>query len=206
MCDSLAKSIILATANSLAPLAKTGRPRVSHELLLDQFIRVLRTGTTWRDVKGIDFRTAHRHFLRWAREGIFEAAYRRLHTLARRRRRDGSYLAIDTSFVKNVFGIDAVGRNPTDRGRKATKVVALVDDQGLPHRLGFLPANISDFRVLPSIIPFPASERGNRVYADKGFDSSAIREEIQKAGFIPRVARRRTVTTAERRREVLRNS
>ena len=41
MCDSLAKSIILATANSLAPLAKTGRPRVSHELLLDQFIRVL---------------------------------------------------------------------------------------------------------------------------------------------------------------------
>jgi len=142
MCDSLAKSIILATANSLAPLAKTGRPRVSHELLLDQFIRVLRTGTTWRDVKGIDFRTAHRHFLRWAREGIFEAAYRRLHTLARRRRRDGSYLAIDTSFVKNVFGIDAVGRNPTDRGRKATKVVALVDDQGLPHRLGLLPANI----------------------------------------------------------------
>ena len=58
MCDSLAKSIILATANSLAPLAKTGRPRVSHELLLYQFIRVIRTGTTWRDVKGIDFRTA----------------------------------------------------------------------------------------------------------------------------------------------------
>ena len=75
MCDSLAKSIILATANSLAPLAKTGRPRVSHELLLDQFIRVLRTGTTWRDVKGIDFRTAHRHFLRWAREGIFEPSH-----------------------------------------------------------------------------------------------------------------------------------
>ena len=67
--------------------------------------------------------------------------------------------------------------------------------QGLPHRLGFLPANIYDYRVLPSIIPFPTSERGNRVYADKGFDSSAIREEIQKAVFIPRVARRRTVTT-----------
>ena len=84
-------------------------------------------------------------------------------------------------------------------------MVALVDDQGLPHRLGFLPANISDYRVLPSIIPFPTSERGNRVYADKGFDSSAIREEIQKAGFIPRVARRRTVTTPweDRRRRVV---
>ena len=205
MCDSLAKSIILATANSLVPLAKTGRPRVSHELLLDQFIRVLRTGTTWRDVKGIDFRTAHRHFIRWAREGIFEAAFRRLHTLARRRRRDGSYLALDTSFVKNVFGIDAVGRNRTDRGRKATKIVALVDDQGLPHKLGFIPANISDYRVLPSVTPFPRSERGNRVYADKGFDSSAIREEIRKEGFVPRVARRRTVTTvwADRRRRVV---
>ena len=65
MCDSLAKSIILATANSLVPLAKTGRPRVSHELLLDQFIRVLRTGTTWRDVKGIDFDKCRRLILRY---------------------------------------------------------------------------------------------------------------------------------------------
>ena len=129
----------------------------------------------------------------------------RIHTLARRRRRDGSYLALDTSFVKNVFGIDAVGRNRTDRGRKATKIVALVDDQGLPHKLGFIPANISDYRVLPSVTPFPRSERGNRVYADKWFDSSAIREEIRKEGFVPRVARRRTVTTvwADRRRRVV---
>ena len=119
MCDSLAKSIILATANSLVPLAKTGRPRVSHELLLDQFIRVLRTGTTWRDVKGIDFRTAHRHFLRWAREGIFEAAYRRLHTLARRRRRDGSYLALSIHrSSKMCLELGATGQIEDERRRR----------------------------------------------------------------------------------------
>ena len=32
----------------------------------------------------------------------------------------------------------------SDRGRKASKVVAVVDERGLPHRLGFLPANVSD--------------------------------------------------------------
>ena len=97
-----------------------------------------------RDVRDVDFRTAHRHFILWARGGIFEKTYRRLLALCNRRKRDGTFLAIDTTFVKNVFGTDVLGRNPTDRGRKASKVVAVVDERGLPHRLGFLPANVTE--------------------------------------------------------------
>ena len=205
MGEKLVKSILLATANAFAPPEKMGRPRTDHGLLIDTFIRVLRTGMPWRDVRDVDFRTAHRHFILWARGGIFEKAYRRLLALCNRRKRDGTFLAIDTTFVKNVFGTDVLGRNPTDRGRKATKVVAVVDERGLPHRLGFLPANVSDYKVLHSVLPLPEDEKGCKVYADKGFDSDAIRNVIQDAGFEPRIPKRGSPATpwSERRRRVV---
>ena len=190
MEEKLVKSILLATANAFAPPEKLGRPRTDHGLLIDTFIRVLRTGMPWREVRDVDFRTAHRHFILWARGGIFEKTYRRLLALCNRRKRDGTFLAIDTTFVKNVFGTDVLGRNPTDRGRKASKVVAVVDERGLPHRLGFLPANVSDYKVLHSVLPLPKSEKGLKVYADKGFDSEAIRKVIMDAGFEPRIPKR----------------
>lgn len=205
MTDTILKTIILNTVTTLAPSAKVGRPHTSHATLLDEFIRILRTGAPWRDVKNVDFRTAHRNFIRWSRLGVFETAYRKLLRLVSHRRRDGSFLVIDTSFVKNVFGVDVVGRNPTDRGRKATKVVAVVDERGLPHRLGFLAANMSDFRTLSSVLPLPKRMRGSRVYADKGFDSREIRTIVRQSGFLPRVPRRGTPTPAwwERRRRVV---
>jgi putative transposase len=126
-------------------------------------------------------------------------------TLCRRRKRDGTFLAIDTTFVKNVFGTDVLGRNPTDRGKKATKVVAVVDERGLPHRLGFLPANISDYKVLHSVLPLPKGKKGRKLYADKGFDSEAIRNIITEAGLKPRIPKRGSPSTpwSERRRRVV---
>ena len=85
MEEKLVKSILLATANAFAPPEKLGRPRTDHGLLIDTFIRVLRTGMPWRDVRDVDFRTAHRHFILWARGGIFEKTYRRLLALCSRR-------------------------------------------------------------------------------------------------------------------------
>jgi transposase len=205
MSEKVIKTIILNIARTMVPSSKVGRPHKSHEDLLEQFLRILRTGAPWRDVRNIDFRTAHMHFIRWARLGVFESAYQKLLRLVRRPRRDRSFLVVDTTFVKNVFGTDVVGRNPTDRGRKATKMVALVDEKGLPHRLGFVPANMSDFRTVSSVLPLPKGKRGCRFYADKGFDSNEIRQAVRQSGLLPRVPRRGTPTPAwwERRRRVV---
>jgi len=48
----------------------------------------------------------------------------------RRSRYRARTVAVDTSFVKNVHGRDVLGRNPTDRGRNATKVSMLTDARG----------------------------------------------------------------------------
>ena len=48
----------------------------------------------------------------------------------RRSRHRARTVVVDTSFVKNVHGRDVLGRNPTDRGRNATKVSMLTDARG----------------------------------------------------------------------------
>jgi hypothetical protein len=55
---------------------------------------------------------------------------------------------VDTTFVKNVFGRNCVGWNPFDRGRKATKVSAVVDHKGIPLSYSFHRANKNDSRTL----------------------------------------------------------
>ena len=193
MMSALLRNTILLVASKRFPVHKVGRPRVEHSQLLDVFSRVLWTGMPWRAVTDMDFRTAHRHFITWARAGVFETAYRRLQRLARRRTRHGAYLALDTTFIKSVYGMDTIGPNPTDRGRMATKMVALVDQSGLPERIAFHPANVSDHKVIDGVLPAPDHARGLRMYADRGFDSKRARHLVQSHGLTPRIARRQVV-------------
>ena len=72
MTEKVLRTVILATAESLAPLKAQGRPRTAHSTLLDVFLAVLKTGMPWRHVQNMDFRTAHRHFMHWSRVGVFE--------------------------------------------------------------------------------------------------------------------------------------
>lgn len=68
---------------------------------------------------------------RWMKADLLPAAYKRLPRLDRRRRRP-RYRRVDSSVVKNFHGIECVGRKPTDRGRKATRLSAAADDTGVP--------------------------------------------------------------------------
>ena len=56
MEEKLVKSILLASANASAPPEKMGRPRTDHGLMIDTFIRVLRTVMPWRDVRDVPLR------------------------------------------------------------------------------------------------------------------------------------------------------
>ena len=51
---------------------------------------------------------------------------------------------IDTTMIKYVGGIDGLGRNPTDRGRLATKLSVIVDNARIPLSCEFFPANRND--------------------------------------------------------------
>ena len=104
---------------------------------------------------------------------------------------------VDTTFVKNVYGKDVVGRNPTDRGRFATKVSLLTDSQGTPLCSVFHKANKNDSQTLKHLL-----ETANRktnilrnytdILGDKGYDSITCRATCQVYGLNALIPRRRT--------------
>ena len=103
-----------------------------------------------------------------------------------------------------------IGRNPTDRGRNATKVSALVDQDGLPLSLVFFPANHSDYNTVDGTLAQSIRENASiasrvPLYADKGYDSKTVRHTIQRYGYLDRVAKRGTVVhrVVNRRRNIV---
>ena len=117
-------------------------------------------------------------------------------TDARRRSRHRARTAVvDTSFVKNVHGRDVLGRNPTDRGRNATKVSMLTDARGTPLALTFHRANRHDSKTLAHTLGVAEHTVGIREWmgttpADKGYDARTCREACVAHGLRPVISRR----------------
>jgi transposase len=173
------RNIILCLVNKHFPSSNIGRKRVEAEFVLDELLRVLWTGCPWRSLRSTQssYQTIHRHFMVWTQKNVFREAYSIAYKLQNRpTRRNLRFQCIDASFVKNIYGRDCVGRNPTDRGRKATKLSAIVDQDGLPLSLVFFPANVHDVHTVEPtlnhriVVPCPSQP----LYADKGYDSKKV--------------------------------
>ena len=191
------RNLLKIAVGEALPASAKGRPALlKFEDAYDDILRVVRTGMQWRHLRpvaGVSHITVFKTMHRWIDADCFRTAYERLLRLHRRRRRP-RYCCVDSSFVKNVYGVDCVGRNPTDRGRMATKLSVLVDDRGVLHTLLCTPANHSDMRLLqPTLsannIRIP---RGTPLFADKGYDSAANRHTCIAHGYSDRLFRRRT--------------
>ena len=193
----LVESIILATVARLLPFNATGRPRTETKELLNKMVLVLESGMSWRHLgqctQGVDFRTVHRHFISWSRMGVFRTAYQSLIRLHSRKSRRSEYHCMDSSYVKSIYGRDCIGRNPTDRGRRATKLSAIVDSSGIPISLVAFPANTSDYKTVDATLlqRLCPTQRPCPLYADKGYDSKKVRHDLSHAGYIARVSQRR---------------
>ena len=210
--EGLARTVLLCIAERLVPSQARGRPRTDPSKVIDAILLVLRSGMSWRCLAHVrdapDWRTVHHTFTRWSRAHVFRETARALVRLYRRQtRRACRHGALDSTYVKNLRGRDVVGRNPCDRGRRATKVSALVDDTGIPLALAFFPANVSDYQTVDQTLNamLDAPPRGTPAYADKGYDSRAVRATLRRAGLVDRVFRRqhRTHRVTERRRNVV---
>ena len=103
---------------------------------------------------------------------------------------------VDSTFVKNAYGRYGLGRNPTDRGRRALKLSALTDQDGIVHNLRSDPASTSDFKLFaPMLSSMLIQLRRVEVFADRGYDSRNNRNEAYASGLLPRIMRRRCRTS-----------
>lgn len=174
------------------------RRRIPVTYVIDRILHVLTTGSQWSrlEVQGGSWRTVYHYFSSWSEEGLFEQAYKRLLTFYLKVRPLSDRVIVDTSFIKNVFGRDCVGPSPFDRGRKATKVSALVDQSGIPIVFTFHRGNRNDSRTLGhTLSKSPVSVKGLALYADKIYDSEHCRDVIRRFGLVNSISRKKHNTT-----------
>jgi transposase len=91
------------------------------------------------------------------------------------------------------------GPNPTDRGKKGTKIHLITDRNGLPLSIGISAANVHDSQALQPLvraIPPVRSRRGPRrrrpgkLHGDKGYDYDYLRRWLRGRNITPRIARK----------------
>ena len=198
--DIILREYIVTCINQEFPPNQLGRKRrlvVSDAI--EAIFKLLRTGMQWREVVckcGASFSTVHRHFQLWCRAGIFTRAY--THVLQVYKNdivtSGVKYYCVDSTYVKNLYGIEGVGRNPTDRGRKALKISTIVDDMGVVCGVHASPGNVPDVVLFSDTIRSalqPPLDTNVPLLADKGYDSRANRVVCERHMLFDRIARRK---------------
>jgi len=200
MFPVFAKTVLKSFVDKAFPVSKTGRPRsATTEELIDHIFILLRTGTQWRLLPTgdkVSWQTVHRHFQKWSKEGIFQRTYDHLLKLyCTKFSKTRQFIITDCSFVKNIFGIDCLGPSPVDRGRKASKLSIIVDEQGIVWSATFHPGNKSDpkafLHTLSQASQIHAHLPGKKFYADKAYDNRRCDDAVQAAGMINKCWRRK---------------
>lgn len=103
------------------PCQETGRPRVDRRRVLNAIIFRLRTGCQWNHLPSMfgSDSTVHRYFQRWVQKDIFRRIWAMLvESCDELQAVQWEWQAADGALGKARFGGDAVGPNPTDRGKK----------------------------------------------------------------------------------------
>jgi len=180
---------------------KPGRP-VKHHLedIINAIYYMLRCGCPWSLLPSgcfasIPYKTVYRYYNTFCKCNVFVETYEDILLAAYGLGYvDVSDLYIDCSYTKSIYGTDCVGRNPTDRGRRATKTSVICTGNGIPVSCIFSPANISDAKLLEETIdyikvPLPAKSRRYPKYmtADKGYSYGTTRRLLINRGFIPKI-------------------
>lgn len=147
------KNKIIEIINSLDP-SKRYR-KANNSICLESILKVLKLGIPWRyiDVPNIHYTTIYKRFIHWSSIGVFEKIWSCFIDLYISKKLKISKtwfktLFIDTSMIKNQFGIDCKGKNHYDRFRNGTKHSIICDKNNIALSSKFYPSNIHDIKTI----------------------------------------------------------
>lgn len=144
---------LVETARSLDPPIR--KRKANHHDVIANIMSLLKAGMPWRCVQQqkATFHTYFKRFDRWMRLGVFDMVWKDMlkYYSSRKLATDHKWfkeLFIDTTMVKNIGGVDGLGKNPSDRGRLATKISVICDCDEVPISCCFYPANKQDVTTI----------------------------------------------------------
>ncbi|HKP52525.1 MAG TPA: IS5 family transposase [Chloroflexia bacterium] len=186
------------------PKPRGGRPRISNRAALTGILFVLRTGLQWemlpQEMGCGSGMTCWRRLRDWHKAGVWEKLHQVLLDKLNGVGEIGwERASLDSASIRAKKGGQAVGANPTDKGKPGTKRHLVVCRAGIPLAIRCTAANVADTKTLEMMvdaIPAIKGRRGrprrkpDKMHADKGYDSKANRRVLRKRGITPRIARR----------------
>lgn len=177
-----------------------GRKPVDPRPTLEGILYVLRTGCQWNAVPREygSSSSLHRYFQAWAQAGFFERIWALgLQTYDDMEGIGWEWQSIDGSLVKAPLALEAVGNNPTDRGKKGTKRSLLVEQHGLPIAIQIDGANRHDVKLLARTLDAIVIERPQEdamapqhLCADAGYRGQPAQAQIKERKYVPHVRSR----------------
>jgi len=195
LSDALWDKVITVLAE-LDPPKHQGRKRSDPRAIFNAICFRLRTGCQWNHLprEFPDDSTVHRTFQRWVSLGVFQ----RIWALLVETCGDvgWEWQAADGAMGKARLGGDAIGPNPTDRGKNGTKRSVLVEASGSPLAVVIAGANVHDTKLLDATLqaliverPNPTPEEPQHLCLDKGYDNPTGWAATEKYGYIPHIRR-----------------
>ena len=178
---------------------RRGRPRVNNRDVINGIWYVLWTGCQWkavhRDWFNVSSSVLHERFQTWQQEGRWERILRRMvRYYARERRIAWKWQSIDSKSVPAPLGGSQTGKNPTDRGKRGSKIHILVDQRGAPLAVYISGANqhdkwFIDEVVFSVVVRRPTVEQ--HLCADKGYDYPDVHKFVVQERYVAHIKPRR---------------
>ena len=168
--------------------------KLSNRCALEELVYMLQSGVSWRHLRcrTCSHWTVYKRLQCWVKTGLlYEVWVIVLNHYANKKMTVDPHwfheLFIDSSMVKNISGVDCLGKNPTDRGRLATKHSAICDKAGVPVSSVFFKANQHDCTTTERAVEaISCRVKRDRRYstvlvADKGYISRGTQAVLMKS-------------------------
>jgi putative transposase len=179
-----------------------GRPRADDRAALNGIWYVLWTGCQWKAVHrnwfGVSSSVIHERLQTWRKQGIFEAIMREMVLFYQAKQEIGwEWQSIDSKSCPAPLGGEETGKNPTDRGKRGSKIHLLVDEKGAPLSLHITAANehdkwSADDLIVSIVIGRPdPNEVEQHLCADKGYDYEDVHQAVAQERYVSHIKHRR---------------
>jgi transposase len=166
------------------PIDTRGKPRVDDRRVISGIVHVLKSGGRWIDAPP-DYgprTTLYNRYVRWAAKGVWIDLF---HALASAGGPPAQVL-IDPSAVK-AHRLASGGKGGAEPGhrpvaRRTTKIHALTDRDCRPIAFPLTGGQVADCTAGPA-----EADAGCIPHGDKGYDSNAIRRQVEENGTMPNI-------------------
>lgn len=183
------------------PKADTGRPAYINQELLPGILKILRSGSRWRDLDRKDLPSGITHWRRlryWQRQNGFEDLWIYiLEILLKEKKLKPKVASIDGTLIPS-FNFKEVTSYSGKHHRTGTKVFLIVDALGIPLSKILAQGSAHDYPLAkPTIENIPGSLKNqiNKMLADKGYDNSHMRAYLKSLGINPDIPEKEAYMT-----------